>query len=69
MRGFRFQYACEHFLDTLQDVVAEASAEPWPGTGGTMPLPMVTVSSHEIVVSFDHEGAVVVALPPIARST
>ena len=65
--GEALQLACEQFLSTLQDVVAEATAEPWPGTH-FMPDAHVAVSRSEISLRFVHDGSDVLTLRPIPRT-
>src|SRR5205814_643299 len=43
--------ACCHVLDAVQDYVAEATTEPWPGTR-EMPEPVVEVSADAIKLAY-----------------
>ena len=54
-------------LDTVQDYVAEATTEPWPGTS-EMPRPVVDASADAIKLSYQSDGRDVLTLPPILRA-
>jgi hypothetical protein len=57
------QRVCYAVLDQFQDFVVEATADPWPGTS-TMPMPAVTVTPAEIVLSYGEA----LLLTPISRA-
>ena len=59
--------ACLHVLDTVQDFVAEMTAEPWPGRRVT-PSPVVEVGDAAIALSYVTDGETTLRLPDIARS-
>jgi hypothetical protein len=58
--------ACLHVLDTVQDVVAEATADPWPGTR-IMPEPSVEVTAETVTLGYRTSDEIVLELPPIQR--
>ena len=52
-------------LSAVQDYIAEATTEPWPGTGGRQPNPDARVEASTVSMWFGPEDAPVLRLPPI----
>lgn len=52
-------------LSGVQDYVADTTAEPWPGTGGSQPNPDARVGEGRVLLWFGPEDAPLLALPPI----
>jgi len=52
-------------LSGVQDYVADATTEPWPGSGGTQPNPDARVEADTVRMWFGPEDAPVLRLPPI----
>ena len=52
-------------LSAVQDYIAEATTEPWPGTGGGQPNPDARVEASTVSMWFGPEDAPVLRLPPI----
>ena len=52
-------------LSAVQDYIAEATTEPWPGTGGSHPNPDARVEASTLSMWFGPEDAPVLRLPPI----
>ena len=52
-------------LSAVQDYIAEATTEPWPGTGGRQPNPDARVEASMVSMWFGPEDAPVLRLPPI----
>jgi hypothetical protein len=53
-----------HALDTLQDYIAEATHDPWPG-GRTMPEPQAEVRASMLRLWYGAADAVVLACEPM----
>ena len=56
-------------LSAVQDYIAEATTEPWPGTGGRQPNPDARVEANTVLMWFGPEGEPVLSLPPIDLAT
>jgi len=56
-------------LSAVQDYIAEATTEPWPGTGGRQPNPDARVEANTVLMWFGPEGDPVLSLPPIDLAT
>ncbi len=52
-------------LSSVQDYIADATTEPWPGTGGRQPNPDARVEANTVSMWFGPENAPVLRLPPI----
>jgi hypothetical protein len=52
-------------LSAVQDYIADATTEPWPGTGGMQPNPDARVEASSVSMWFGPEDAPVLRLPPI----
>ena len=52
-------------LSAVQDYIAEATTEPWPGTGGSQPNSDARVEAGTVSMWFGPENAPVLRLPPI----
>jgi hypothetical protein len=52
-------------LSAVQDYIAEATTEPWPGTDGRQPNPDARVEANTVSMWFGPEDAPVLRLPPI----
>jgi hypothetical protein len=52
-------------LSAVQDYIAEATTEPWPGTGGRQPNPDARLEANSISMWFGSEDAPVLRLTPI----
>lgn len=53
-------------LDAVQDLVAEATAEPWPGAGTSQPNPDTRVHGGALTLWFGPEEDPVLRLEPVA---
>ena len=69
--GENLETAARAALSGVQDYIAEATTEPWPGTGGSQPNPDARLDGNLLVMWFGPEDAPVLRLPPIdlARPT
>jgi hypothetical protein len=54
-------------LSMVQDYVAEALTEPWPGEGTFLPLPKVEVTPNEIRMWFEDEAGRRVLEAPVVK--
>ena len=52
-------------LSGVQDYIADATTEPWPGTGGSQPNPDARLDGDVLLMWFGPEDAPVLRLPPI----
>jgi hypothetical protein len=52
-------------LSGVQDYIADATTEPWPGIGGQQPNPDARVNEETVSMWFGAEDAPVLRLPPI----
>ena len=52
-------------LSGVQDYIADVTAEPWPGTGGSQPTPDARVESDTVSMWFGDEDAPVLRLPSL----
>jgi hypothetical protein len=52
-------------LSGVQDYIAEATAEPWPGSGGTQPNSDARVDDDRVQMWFGSEEAPLIRLRPI----
>jgi hypothetical protein len=55
-------------LSGVQDYIADATTEPWPGIGGQQPNPDARVHEDTVSMWFGSEDAPVLRLPPIDLS-
>ena len=55
-------------LSGVQDYIADATTEPWPGIGGQQPNPDARVHEETVSMWFGAEDAPVLRLPPAASS-
>lgn len=58
---------CQAVLDAVQDLIAEATAEPWPGRSTELPLPQVDVREREIRLWYGQRDAPALTLGPVRR--
>lgn len=64
----RLETATLAVLNHIQDVAADASTVPWPGSGTTLPLPGVEVSDGRLRAWFGDRGTPALVLSETATS-